>query len=224
MSVIKKRYPLVDQIRGFAVILMIIFHICYDLNMLGFVRFYLKKNLFLKNLPSIIVFLFFFASGISLCLAHKKKIKWASFWNRWGKITLFAGAVSAVTYILFPSRWIYFGTLHCIAVGSLLTLPFLRRPYTALVTGLILFLPSFLWQKNIPWFKLPHSSMDYISPFPWWGVFLWGVFAYHKGFHKLSLPDCRPTRTLALLGVFSLWIYLLHQPVLYGLLYMIWQL
>ena len=151
----------------------------------------------------------------------KKKIKWKSFWHRWWGIVFFAGVVSAVSYFFSPDRWIYFGTLHCIALGSLITLPFLKRPWIAFLTGLILFLPSLIWQKNLPWFKLSHPSMDYISPFPWWGAFLWGVFAFHKGLHKYHLFDCWPTKGLSLLGAFSLRIYLLHQPIMFGLLYII---
>ena len=224
MSAIKERYSLVDQIRGFAVVLMIIFHFFYDLNVLRYIQIDMKRNPFWKGFPLVIVFLFFLCAGMSLCLAHEKKIKWGPFCNRWGKIVICSGIVSAATYIFFPGRWIYFGTLHCIALGSLLTLPFLRRPWTAFFIGLALFIPSLIWQKNLPWFKLSHPSMDYISLFPWWGAFLWGVFAFHKGLHKYHLPDCPPTRGLSLLGVFSLRIYLLHQPVLFGCLYMIQRL
>jgi uncharacterized membrane protein len=63
---------------------------------------------------------------------------------------------------------------------------------------------------------------DYVPLLPWWGVMLWGQAAGRwllaRRAHVLSgrLPDA--VRSLAVLGRWSLSFYMLHQPVLIGLL------
>ena len=63
-------------------------------------------------------------------------------------------------------------------------------------------------------------STDYFSVVPWIFLFLSGYFLYRLCGKRIldalrRLPDCRP---LAALGRASLAVYMLHQPVLYGLL------
>ncbi len=215
------RSLIIDVIRGFTIILMIFFHFSFDLNNFGFINIDIIREPFWYILPRIIVFLFLFAVGASLTLAHQKEIKWRSFWNRFFKILAFALLISVVTYFLFPENWIYFGTLHAIALISIMSLPFLRRPYLSLVIALLLFIPSIFLDKNIPWFMLSHQSWDYIAPFPWVGASLLGIFAVHKGFHQLSLPEHNVFKSLNYLGRHSLFIYLVHQPILFGLVYLI---
>lgn len=214
----KQRYPLVDQIRGFAVFLMIIFHFFYDLALYRYVNIDFIRNPFWYAFPRVIVFLFLFAVGISLCLVHLPHMRWKPFWQRWSLIVFFAVIISLSTYFFFPSRWIYFGTLHCIALTSLMGLAFLRFPKVSLFIGIALLLPALIWGVTIPWIKLPHFSMDYIAPFPWFGVVCLGIFAYHQKLHTYQLPSWKIFKGLAFLGRHSLVIYLTHQLVLYGLI------
>ena len=201
---------------------MIIFHFTFDLNLLGFIHIDIIHHPFWYFLPRLIVFLFFIAVGMSLTLAHQKQIKWDAFFKRFIKLAVLAGLISLVTYFIFPDNWIYFGTLHSIAVVSLMSMLFLRSPKTSLLIALLLFIPSILWNKNIPWFELPHSSFDYISPFPWVGACLLGIFAVSKNAHKIYCNQNSPIiKSLNFLGSHSLLIYLIHQPILLGLLYVI---
>ncbi|MBP9681978.1 MAG: DUF1624 domain-containing protein [Bacteriovorax sp.] len=212
------RSTILDEIRGFTILLMIFFHFCFDLNNFGFISIDIMRAPFWYALPRLIVFLFLFAVGMSLTLAHGEKIHWSAFNKRFGKIGALALLISIVTYILFPLNWIYFGTLHAIAIISLMLLPFLKFPKLSLGIALLLFIPSVFWDKNIPWFSLPHESWDYIAPFPWIGAGLLGIFATHKGWHLLKLPEeNRIVRSLNYLGKHSLLIYLIHQPILFGL-------
>ena len=153
--------------------------------------------------------------GISLALAHYPDIHLRPFFFRLVKISLAAGAVSLTTWLLFPHRWVYFGTLHNIAFCSLIALPFLSFPRIALGMGIILpFLP-------IPWFHLSHLSMDYIPPFPWLSPVLMGIFLFHfKNGAFLRLKLLRPF-PFSFWGRHALTIYLIHQPLLYGLLFAI---
>lgn len=218
------RYPIVDQLRGLAVLLMIIFHLSYDLNLFGFVKIDFFNSSFWYGFPRVIVFLFLFCVGLSLPIVNIPHIKWKKFWKRTGKIAFFAIIISVTTYIMFPTRWIYFGTLHCIGLTSIMALPFLKRAYLSLILFLGLIIPSVFWNLNIPWINLGHKSMDYISPFPWVGVVTLGIFAFHMGFHKMNTAKIPLMSPLVFMGKEALIIYLLHQPILYGTVYGVYLL
>ena len=223
LSPSRKRYFIIDQIRGVAIVLMVFFHLFYDLTIFGAVSINFSKEPFWYFLPRVIVFLFLTAVGLSLSVAHEKKVQWKKFFPRLYKITLLAICVSIMTWFMFPKAWVYFGTLHCIALCSLMALPFLRFPKLSLFIALSLLIPSALFDKNLPWFTLSHASMDYISPFPWFGVVCLGLFLKTKGFHTINLGHGKVLSALSLLGRHSLKIYILHQPLLFGVLYIFFR-
>ena len=218
---LNRRSEILDSLRGLTIILMIFFHLSFDLNNFGLIKVDIFQAPFWYFLPRLIVFLFLFAVGMSLTMAHRDHVHWRSFWKRFFKIVAFAILISIVTYYMFPDNWIYFGTLHAIALISLMSLPFLKRPKISIVIFLLLFIPSIFFDWNIPWFELPHPSWDYIAPFPWFGASLLGVFAAHKGFQYIQIPNNRVIRSLNYLGRHSLFIYLIHQPILFGLTYLV---
>jgi uncharacterized membrane protein len=220
-SILPGRSLFLDALRGFTVLLMIIFHFSFDLDHFGFFNIDIIHAPFWYFFPRLIVFLFLFAVGIALKLAHQNEIKWRAFTKRLLLILFWAAIISAVTFYAFPENWIYFGTLHAIAVVSILSLPFLKRPVEALIIALCLFIPSIIYDQTIPWIQLPHSSWDYISPFPWVGASLLGIFAAHKGLHKLDFPSTKFVKSLNFLGKHSLFIYLIHQPILFGILMLV---
>lgn len=215
----KFRYPIIDLIRGFTIILMVIFHTSFDLNHFGIIQVDILHHPFWYFLPRLIVFLFFFAVGISLKIAHNDQIHWKSFFQRLLKISFFAGLISLVTWYLFPDNWIYFGTLHCIAIISVIGLFFIHRENLALIVALALFIPSIIWDKNLPFFELPIQSFDYISPFPWLGALLIGIYATKWQFHLVKINRNQLNDSLQFLGKHSLSIYLLHQPFLFGTIF-----
>jgi uncharacterized membrane protein len=215
------RYHFIDQIRGFAVFLMIIFHFSYDLQMFNFVEIDFVQDTFWWIFPRVIVFLFLLSMGLSFPIVHSPKIRWSVLKKRVLLISLFALSISLVTYFLFPTRWIYFGTLHCITLCSIITLPFLKYPKVSLIIALALLIPSIFFKLNLPWVLLKHKSMDYISPFPWIGVVLLGFSANFYNFHKLNIFDNIFSRLLERLGKHSLLIYIIHQPILYSIVFLI---
>ncbi len=215
---ISDRSIFLDVIRGFTIVLMIIFHFSFDLDYFGIIKIDIVNAPFWYFFPRLIVFLFLFAVGMALSLAHKNGIKWKSFGKRLLLISFWATIISLATYQFFPEHWIYFGTLHAIAVVSVFSLPFLRRPWEALIVGLCLFIPSITYDVTIPWISLSHSSWDYISPFPWLGASLLGIFATHKKLYLVSLPQNTFVKSLNYMGKHSLLIYLIHQPILFGIL------
>ena len=131
------RFPFLDQIRGFAVLLMIIFHFFYDLRLFHFNQIDFKNNPFWFGLPRFIVFLFMLSVGMSLALVHHRGIRWKKFLERWLILVFFAAMVTLSTYFLFPTRWVYFGTLHSIAVCSLLGLLFIDKPHFSIMLNKI---------------------------------------------------------------------------------------
>jgi uncharacterized membrane protein len=73
--------------------------------------------------------------------------------------------------------------------------------------------------------QVGRSMVDHYPLIPWFGLALLGVFAgqtlYPNGQRRFALQDwsCSPpVRGLAFLGRHSLPIYLIHQPILFGLL------
>lgn len=210
------RYPTLDAIRGFAVLLMIIFHFSFDLKIFGYAQIDFQNNTFWWTFPRVIVFLFLIAVGQALELTSKNGIQTNKVLRRFFKLALLAGLITVFTYYAFPGRWIYFGTLHCIATCSLLALPFVGRPWLALTFALAILLPllsGFQW----PWWRMEHASMDYIPALPWLGVVLLGQFSYHHNIHALNIPKFPGRGLLLYFGQHSLFIYLIHQPLLFGL-------
>lgn len=215
-----KRFNIIDQIRGLAIVLMVIFHFAYDLDLFKFVDINFSKDIIWFELPRVIVFLFLLAMGLSMPLVHHPKVNWKKFWPRWTKIAVAAIIISIATYFAFPKNWIYFGTLHCIATASLFSIPFMRIPRISAILGIMLLCAKLFFGLTLPWFELSHSSMDYIALFPWVGcVFIGFGLNYYK-FHELTLFSGRPMRFLEYLGKHSLLIYLIHQPILYSLVYL----
>jgi uncharacterized membrane protein len=219
----KVRYPFIDYLRGVAIILMIIFHGAYDLNLFGFLDIDFSEDPFWFNFPRVIVFLFLFTMGCGLTIAHKNGIKWRPFWKRFSKIAICAIFITIGTYFAFPTAWVYFGTLHCIALTSLMALPFVTRPKLSFITGTLLIVPHIYFGESIPWVLMAHKSMDYIPPFPWLGVVLLGVFATHQDWHKINPTKNILLNSLEYLGLKSLLIYMLHQPILYALSWVLYK-
>jgi len=144
-----------------------------------------------------------------------------------------AAAATVGSYILFPARYIFFGILHCIAVASVLALPLLRRPRVALAAGLAivaagLALASPLFdQRALAWLgftTMKPATEDYVPLAPWAGVVLIGIAAGHAlvvSRFRAVAPLARAPRWLAWLGRHSLAVYMVHQPVLLGLLWLV---
>jgi uncharacterized membrane protein len=84
---------------------------------------------------------------------------------------------------------------------------------------------SFPWLIWLGVKQAGRSMVDYYPFLPWFGLALLGIFAgytlYSQGERRFSLPDWSmvlPFRCLRFLGRHSLLIYLIHQPILIGLL------
>lgn len=216
------RSSFLDILRGFAVLLMIIFHFFFDLTLFRYLAIDFYKDPFWYAFPRVIVFLFMICVGAGLVKAHGKEYQKEKFIKRLGLILGLALIISIATYFLFPKNWIYFGTLHCIASVSLAALPFRNKPKIAAALGtFILILNLFLPTRLIPisdWLGI--QSFDYIPFIPWIGVVLWGIYLEHKNFFSFSTPIFSYLKPLSFMGRHSLVIYITHQPLLFSLIWL----
>jgi len=220
-----KRAHYLDALRGLAVVWMILFHASYDLKFFKLIDWDFNTG-FWYAFPRIIAFTFLFCVGASLNFTHHPHPNWKAVGKRTLKIGLSALVISLSTYFIFPQQWIYFGTLHCILIGSILGVFFVnKRNWTLVVLALIL-VAQYVLYYDIKWVSsiLQKPSMDFIPIYPWFWVILLGIFLEPYLSRVRSLQEMKPQKFLTFLGQHSLKIYLLHQPVLFGLIWTYTQL
>ena len=117
-----------DLIRGIAIIMMIMFHLIYDLNQFGYTIIPLSNFWLTSYWRYLIVFLFLNSVGISLVIAYGNGYRINKFMKRLSLLGLAALSVSIGTFILFPDAWVYFGILHLIWTGTLIAIFFTQLP------------------------------------------------------------------------------------------------
>lgn len=225
------RIDALDAARGVALVAMTVFHLAWDLAFFGYVTVADLRTtgwiLFARSIATSFLFLV----GVSLVLAHGRGIRWSAFGVRLAQIVAGAAAVSLATYLFMPGGFIFFGILHAIALFSVLALPFLALPWwAAAVAGVLvawignavthpLFETPWTWPIGLS--PVPPVSNDYVPFFPFFAPVLFGIAAARVA-PSLGLWDALRgwndrARPLAWLGRHSLAYYLLHQPVLFGL-------
>lgn len=224
------RLQSVDVYRGLALVAMAAYHTCWDLNYYRLIEVGIGVDPVWISLQRAILTAFLLLAGASLTLAHGNGIRWRGFWKREAILVAAALAVSAATYYEFQGAFAWFGVLHLIALGSVLALPFVVAPLWAGITAaiVVLALPA-LYSSSLfdpPWldwlgfFATTPETADLVPLFPWLGVLLIGVIGMrllrNAPAFAWSSTSILP-RVLAFLGRWSLLFYLVHQPVIFGL-------
>ncbi len=236
-----ERCNLLDVLRGAALINMFIYHAVWNMhNLFG-------QNIhWLHTLPAYLwqqsgAALFIFLSGFCWALSHKHL-------KRSLTILGCAVFISGITYFFDKNNFISFGILSFIGSAMLLMLPMQKliykiMPASGLIGSIILFfalkniahgyigIPG--WQYQLPlnwyanyftaWLGLPTEdfySADYFPIIPWIFIYTGGYFACRlcRDFlnqNSFLYFDIKP---LSALGRHSLPAYLIHQPVIYGLM------
>ncbi|MDF2463386.1 MAG: putative rane protein [Ramlibacter sp.] len=233
-----QRYDTIDTLRGAAIVWMTVYHFCFDLNHAGWLKqnFYTDPFWILQR--TAIVSLFLFCAGLGQAVAVTQGQSWPRFWKRWAQIAGCALLVTAGSWWMFPKSFIYFGVLHGIAVMLVVVrlsagwgqwlwvagaLAIALKPLAAwahMQWPLLDFLnlPAWNWLGLIS--RKPITE-DYVPVFPWLGVMWWGVaagqwlLAHRRAALQRPLP--RSVAPLAWMGRWSLSWYILHQPILIGL-------
>jgi uncharacterized membrane protein len=215
-----------DALRGLAIVWMAVFHFGFDLNHFGWIRQDFYRDPVWTWQRTCIVSLFLFCAGGGQAFAVLAGQGAARFWKRWAQVAGCALLVSLGSWFMFPNSWISFGVLHGIAVMLLLLRTGLSRLPNAvllLLAALAIAAPRLV---QLPFFDtrwtnwvglVTHKPIteDYVPVLPWLGVMLIG-FVVTRAWPRLWAGSA--PRPLAVLGRWSLSFYMVHQPVLIGVL------
>lgn len=231
----------VDALRGVAIIEMVIFHFTWDINFFGIVQLNLFNGpwqWFARNIAT----LFIFTMGLSLTLSYSRERQktgqvnlFGKYLGRGAKILGWGLVITVATYFFIGQGFVVFGILHLIGLSVILTYPFLNgNRWVTLAAGIGIILAGIYvdgLQSQSPWLiwlgikQTGRAMVDYYPVLPYFGISLLGVFVgrtfYPAGRRTFHLPDFSRlplARGLQFLGRHSLLIYLLHQPILIGIL------
>jgi uncharacterized membrane protein len=236
-----QRWDAIDVARGVAIVAMIVYHFSWDLSFLQLIGTNILQVPAWRWFARGIAGSFLMLAGFGLALAHAQGFRRVPFLKRLMKVGGAALAVTLVTYFAFPESYIFFGILHCIAVSSVLALPFLRLHPALTITFAVACLIA-PWLFTSPTFDAPWLDWlglgaadpvtnDYVPVFPWFGLVLIGVAAGKLLLGRqgtLGLARWRadnPFFTMLIwAGRKSLPIYLTHQIILLGVLYGVAQI
>lgn len=229
----RRRIPALDVARTVALICMAIYHFTVDLALFGVVAPDRPFTGLFHWFAATIAGSFLFLSGASLSLAHDPALRWRPWAKRLAQVAAGAALVSAATYADNPDNYVFFGILHMIAAASIIGLAFLRTPVwlTLAAAALVFAAPQHLRSSafDAPWLlwlglspQIPRS-IDFEPVFPWIAPFLLGLAAARAGLVQRLATRRAPGRMVRLLswpGRHSLAIYLIHQPLLFGLIWL----
>lgn len=223
------RWRALDLARGLAVVAMIVFHTIWDLSHFGYIATNIPWSPAMRLFGHAIAFAFLFIAGVSLVLASAGGLNWSHVLRRLARVVAAAALVTLGTWLVFPGAYVYFGILHCIAAASVASLMFLRAPapITFIAAAFCFAAPTLLTSAtfNAPalfWLGLGTRetlTQDWRPFLPWAGALLLGVaIARAKPHIPAQRSGSLPMEGwLTFLGRHSLSIYLLHQPLLFGL-------
>ena len=224
------RFDRLDVLRGVAIVWMASFHFGFDLAHFGITHQNFYRDPVWTVQRTCIVSLFLFCAGLGQAIAVAQGQSWTRFWRRWAQVAGCAVLVSIGSALMFPRSWISFGVLHGIAV--MLIVARLTAGWGAWLwpLGLVaLLLPHWVqhpffetrWTNPIGLVTEKPRTEDWVPVLPWMGVVWWGIAAgrwllEHRP-AVLAGPIPAMARPLAVLGRWSLSFYMVHQPVLIGL-------
>lgn len=230
----KSRIESMDALRGLSVILMIIHHVFYDLVYFVGAPMWLFRNVIFDGIHYVASGLFLILSGVSSHFSRSNV-------KRGVKCFLIAMGFTVVTSLPMLNMPIRFGVLHLLGASMVfygLTAEVWQRIPRKVMPFLCvaLLVLSALAVEHIEvsdavarfifplgWIYKGFYSADWFPIFPWFFVFLFGTWAgwYVKErklpekFYAVSVP------VLPAIGRKALWIYIVHQPVIYGIMMLI---
>ncbi len=226
------RLQKLDALRGIVLIGMIFYHMNY-LMVEVFHRDILHlSEIFWYLLGRGVGIGFIFLAGISFFLATEKKW-WREILKKSIKrfliLSVVAGGISWVSYMFFYEQRISWGIIHFFALASLCGICFLRWKSWNILVGILILAIGFSLSSLrvnslllIPIGLYPESyfSADYYPLFPWFGYYLIGYgFASFLGLKERLASLLSGTiiggKWLAFVGRHSLFIYVIHVPILY---------
>lgn len=231
----QNRITVFDTIRGFTMLSMAGFHACYDLAYLyGWNMPWFTQTIFQDIWRASISWVFLFIAGW-MCTLSRNNIK------RTAKYAAAAFVVWVATTLVSVDDSVNFGIMFCMAACTAIVA--LTRPVIAKVPsvwGIAICLTLFALTWSIPktvypipylaWLGFPGPdfvSGDYYPVIPFLFMYLAGFFAAHTtqeaNYKAPGWAYANPIPALASLGRHALPFYLLHQPVILGVLKLIYS-
>lgn len=241
----KERYYVIDFIKVFVILNMIIYHGFWDLVYL------FNRNIdWYVSLPGevwqkFISFTFIIISGFCWSMS-RNHIK------RGICIFLMGAVITLVTALFMPEGIIKFGILTMIGSAVLIMIVIEKiLKHINDILGLILSISLYIFTKDINVgylffnrIKVPEYlysgdfmtylgfmedefySADYFSLMPWIFLFISGYFLYRvmKRKNWIVILKGVPNTVIEEISRGSLWIYMLHQPLVYGLIWGFYKL
>ena len=214
-----RRLDELDALRGIALGMMLVSNFVSDLNFFDIMD--VAEGSGWWWFSRLTAGLFVAVAGVAAFLAsHKEDTHQVLY--RSLRLAGCAYAITVVTWLAIPQAFVRFGVLHLLALAGLVVLSMRGRAWLALPIGTACLLLPWLTLSGSEWLGLrgyDYVTVDYFPLKPWLGVFL---LAYFAGSHTYAdrrprLPYKWPT-ALLWLGRHTLPIYLLHQPVIMGML------
>ena len=217
-----------DALRGFCILCVIVLHFLYDLQ--AVFGWQLMENPVIYTVMQYGGILFVLLSGLCATLG-RRSFRRGVFVFGCGMVITLVTVVMVKLGMMDESVVIWFGVLHLLGICMMVWPLFRRLPVWALLLLGLAMTAAGYWFETIlvesrrlfplglryPGF----ATSDYFPLFPNLGWFLLGAVIGRTAYgeKKSLLPDF-PVKFAFLrwCGTHSLWIYLLHQPVLYGLL------
>ena len=237
-----QRFDTLDALRGLAMVWMTAFHFGFDLKQFGYIKQDFYRDPLWTWQRTLIVSLFLFCAGLGQAIAVAQGQSWPRFWRRWAQVLVCALLVTLGSWLMYPNSFIYFGVLHGMALMLIIARLTARWGRWLWLLGAaaiaIQFVAAYALQtmataQLIDIFNAPQLNWlgfitrkpiteDYVPLLPWLGVMWWGVavgtWLSNHATERLSARLPAALEPLALLGRWSLTYYMLHQPVMIGVL------
>lgn len=226
-----KRFSELDLMRGIGILLVVVYHIFFDLTYFGMGNWI--ANPIIWAIGRLAAVLLIGIAGVSLSVSMKrwegKKGETAHHIKRVLMLAAVAVLITLATWIYPHNGFIFFGIIHFLALASLVGF-LLWRSRMAIALLVILSIPAWLWLQtqntndmflSILGEKTGIYTLDLYAFFPWIGLFCAGmlignmVYGKKERMMKFKAPN---NFILEWMGQNSLAIYLLHQPAIIGLM------
>ena len=236
MSTKRKRIPLLDTFRGAAMFYVVLYHIMFDICFIwgrSAPSFLTPGNAVFEGFHVFFLWVLFFVSGVCSALSRSSL-------KRGAVLYILGYLITAGTAVIMPSELIVFGVLSCF--GACMVITSLLSPLTERMGDRKVFLAPLLFllwfvfrrlsygqidllftridlgQTDIFWLYplgLPGKdfrSADYFPLIPYIFMFLCGRVLSEKVCTLLEGKE-QPIKVIDLAGKYSLWVYIIHQPV-----------